>query len=260
MFEPIEDLIAEQVQVDKLVSGFRGEDWKQHASFCTTWTFKDVIAHVALFDYCAVELINGRGETVGEVGQAYSGRDEHFKLDVWQNRTGEEALSWWREQRTLMVAELIRSDPKARIPWAPGLPMSTRSLCSARLMELWAHSVDIYDALSIEPVVEDRIASTLFLSWQGRPNQYRINGFETPDTPMYLELVLPSGALWAKGDSQAENRIIGKAKDWALVSIRRRNWRDTDLEITGDEARRYASIVQTYAGEAEACPPAKRQR
>ncbi len=260
MFEPIEDLIAEQAQVDVLVSQFKGADWERKASFCTSWTFKDVIAHIALFDYCAVELLNGRGTSVGEVGQAYSGHDEHYKIDVLQDRTGEEALSWWREQRTAMVANFLQSDAKERVPWAPGLPMSKRSLCSARLMELWAHSVDLYDALGIKPVVTDRIASTLFLSWQGRPNQYRINGFELPDTPLYLELVLPSGALWKKGDPNAVNIIRGSAEDWALVSIRRRHWMDTDLEVTGEEARRYASIVQTYAGDAEACPPAKRIR
>ena len=76
-----------------------------------------------------------------------------------------------------MTASFLELGPKGRVPWAAGIPpMSVRSLASARLMELWAHSVDLYDALGIDPVVKERITSTLFLSWQGRPNMYNVNG------------------------------------------------------------------------------------
>ena len=102
--------------------------------------------------------------------------------------------------------------------------------------------------------------SVLFLSWQARPFAYSINGLQLPDTPMYLELTLPSGEIWTKGDPQAENYIKGSAKEWAMVSVRRRNWMDTSLEVVGDEARRYASVVQCYAGAADSAPEAKHQR
>lgn len=262
LFDPLGDLIAEQSQVDTLVQDFTEDDWNRSASYCTTWKLKDVIAHIGLFDYCAAELLRGHGSTVTEVSHAFSESDEHFRIAAWQGKPGSEILSWWREQRMRMVSTFIEQGPKARVPWAPGVPpMSNRSLASARLMELWAHSVDIYDALGIDPVVKDRITSTLFLSWQGRPNMYNVNGLVfNPDTPMYIELVLPSGEIWAKGDPESPNHIKGTAKEWALVSIRRRNWMDTDLEVVGDEARTYASIVQTYAGPAEPAPKAKRQR
>ena len=261
-FDPMGDLLAEQAQVDVLVQDFSEEDWNKMASYCTTWKLKDVIAHIAFFDYCAAELLNGRGESVNAVADAFSDQDEHFHVLKCQDMTGAEILSWWREQRTIMNEAFIAGGPKSRVPWAAGIPpMSNRSLASARLMELWAHSVDIYDALGIEPVVKDRIASTLFLSWQGRPNMYNVNGLTfNPEVPMYLELTLPSGEVWAKGDPASPNYIKGSARDWALVAIRRRNWMDTDLEVVGDEARTYASIVQTYAGPADPAPEAKNQR
>ena len=82
-------------------------------------------------------------------------------------------------------------------------------------MELWAHSVDLYDALGIDPVVKERITSTLFLSWQGRPNMYNVNGLAfDSEIPMYLELTLPSGELWTKGEPNDQNYIKGSAKDW----------------------------------------------
>ncbi|MBP3540041.1 MAG: TIGR03084 family protein, partial [Oscillospiraceae bacterium] len=78
--------------------------------------------------------------------------------------------------------------------------------------------------------------------------------------PMYLELTLPSGEKWIKGEPNEENYIKGSAKDWAMVSVRRRHWMDTELEVVGDEARRYANVVQCYAGAADPLPEAKRQR
>lgn len=262
IFDPLGDLIAEQAQVDMLVQDFTEEDWNRMASYCTTWKLKDVICHVAFFDYCAAELLQGRGESVNAVADAASDQDDHFHVLAFNQNSGADILKWWREQRSIMNAAFMEGGPKNRVPWAAGIPpMSNRSLVSARLMELWAHSVDIYDALGVEPVVKDRITSTLFLSWQGRPNMYNVNGLEfDPTIPMYLELTLPSGALWAKGEPNDRNYIKGTARDWALVAIRRRNWMDTDLEVVGEEARRYAGIVQTYAGPADPAPEAKTMR
>jgi uncharacterized protein (TIGR03084 family) len=223
------------------------------------WTIKDAIIHIAFFDYAANKLMRGEAEDLMAIS-AESGEDEYVRATKFHSMSGAEVLRWWREERTRMTCAFFDKNPKDRIPWAPGLPMSAKSLASARLMELWAHSVDIYDALGMDPIVEDRITSTLFLSWQARPNAYRMNNLELPDTPMYLELQLPSGEIWGKGDPTAENYIKGSAKEWALVSIRRRNWMDTDLEVVGEEARRYATIVQTFAGWAEKAPKAKRQR
>lgn len=262
IFSPVDDLIAEASTIDALVQDFTEEDWNRQAAYCDTWTLKDVITHIAFFDYCAAELLCGRGESVNAVADAASEQDEHYHVLAYQDKTGAEILNWWREQRTIMCDKFMELGPKGRVPWAAGIPpMSVRSLASARLMELWAHSVDIYDALGIDPVVKERITSTLFLSWQGRPNMYNVNGLEfDPEVPMHLELTLPSGEVWAKGEPNDANYIKGTAKDWALVAIRRRNWMDTDLEVVGDEARRYASIVQTYAGPADPAPEAKRQR
>ena len=158
IFNPVDDLIAEQALVDALVADFTEDDWNRMASYCTTWTFKDVICHIAFFDYCAVELLAGRGESVNAVADAASEQDEHYHVMAFRDRSGADILNWWREQRTLMTASFLELGPKGRVPWAAGIPhMSVRSLASARLMELWAHSVDLYDALGIDPVVKERI-------------------------------------------------------------------------------------------------------
>jgi uncharacterized protein (TIGR03084 family) len=248
MADLLGDLAAEQAQVDVLLDDLSPEQWELPAASCA-WTFKEELLHIAAFDWAAVELVSGRGQTVTEVADASFGHDEVHRVTAYAHLTGREVLTAWRTVRSRLVTSFAAADPKQRVPWAPGLPMSAKSLVSARLMELWAHSVDLYDALGREPVVKDRIASTLFLSWQARPNAYRINGLELPDTPVYLDVTLPSGAHWTKGDPAAVDRITGSARDWALVAVRRRRWQDVDLVVVGDEARRYAGVVQTFAGE-----------
>ena len=49
---------------------------------------------------------------------------------------------------------------------------------------------------------------------------YNVNGltFFDPEVPMYLELTLPSGEVWAKDDPASPNYIKGSARDW-------RSWR-----------------------------------
>ena len=266
MKEILNDLIAEASVVDALVSGLSEKQWDEIITsdmrvgdIPGIWSIRDTVAHISLFDEAAGRLVMGEFDDLA-VAVPPGVQDEHYRVIPQGKWKKDEILSWWRYSRTKMAWGLYNRDPKARIPWAPGMPMSARSLASARLMELWAHSVDIYDQLGLPVHVEDRISHTLFLSWQARQFAYSINGAQVPDTPIYLELVLPSGAVWSKGEPGAQNYIKGSALDWALTAIRRRNWMDTELEVSGEEARRYASFVQTYAKDADDAPVPKRQR
>jgi len=258
----INDLIAEQSALDALLQTLDEEQWNT-VSPEGGWEvrIKDSLAHIAFFDYAAMMLSTGQAGDMTELTSKVT-MDEDFLIKEYLDMSGAETLAFWRESRSKLCASMYGKNPKDRVPWAPGLPMSAKSIVSARLMELWAHSVDIYDALGMEPVVrsDNSIASTLFLSWQARPNAYRINGLTMPETPIYLELTLPSGKIWTAGEKNSENYIKGSAREWALVAVRRRNWMDTGLEVVGEAAREYAGIVQTYAGGAESAPKAKNHR
>lgn len=260
MKELVNDFIAEQALVDTLVADLSEEEWLLPMPGCQMWNIKDAIIHIAFFDYAANKLMRGEAEDLKQLSDAEAKNDEYVRSTAFRGMSGAEVLAWWRRERSILTAAFLNIDPKARIPWAPGFPMSAKSLCSARAMELWAHSVDIYDTLGKDIPVHDRISGTLFLSWQSRPFAYKINGQSLSDVPIYLELTLPSGKKWIKGEENSENYIKGSAKDWALVAIRRRNYLDTELEVHGEEARRYAAIVQTYAGKADPAPAARASR
>ena len=259
MKEIVGDLIAEQSIADTFVDGLSEREWNETIrsdlrvyDIEGIWKIRDVVSHIAIFDEAAAQLALGDAKEIRDVT---GGRmDEHLRYLPYNDKSRAELLSQWRESRTRLCGALYKCEPKQRIPWAPGLPMSARSLATARLMELWAHWVDIHDHFGAEITESERLPHILFLSWQSRPNAYRINGYELPETPVYLELELANGEKWTKGDASAENIIRGKALDWALVAIKRRNWMDTGLEVIGDEARRYADVVQTFAGPADLAP------
>lgn len=261
----LSDLIAEQSIADAFVDKLSEKEWNETINSDLRvydiegiWKIRDVVSHIAIFDAAAAKLSMGEAEQIKDVtgGQM----DEHLKYLPYLNLGKNQLLELWRENRTYLDNALYCCDPKQRIPWAPGLPMSARSLATARLMELWAHWVDIYDHFGVEIKETERIGNILFLAWQSRPNAYRINGVELPETPMYLEFTLKDGTVWTKGDSSADNFIKGSALEWALVAIKRRNWMDTDLEVVGDEACRYADFAQTFAGPADLSPLPKRIR
>ena len=259
------DLIAEQSIADAFVDRLSEKEWNEtiHSDLRVydiegIWKIRDVVSHIAIFDEAAAQLAMGKAEQIRDVT---GGRmDEHLKYLPYLELSKAELLQNWRESRTRLCSALYDCEPKKRIPWAPGLPMSARSLATARLMELWAHWVDIYDHLGVEITESARVPHILFLSWQSRPNAYRINGLELPDTPVYLELQLADGSQWTRGEPNTENYIKGKALDWALVAVKRRNWMDTGLEVVGDEARRYADVAQTFAGPADLSPLPKHIR
>ena len=176
MKDIINDLIAEQSLVDSLLDGLTEEQWKLPLNGCQPWILQDAVNHIAFFDYAANRLMDHEFKDLLDGLDAEAEQDADYIPWAFRNYSGAETLAWWRAERTKMVFKFMNKDPKERIPWAPGMPMSAKSLCSARLMELWAHSVDIYDALGMDVVVKNRIKSVLFLSWQARPFAYAING------------------------------------------------------------------------------------
>jgi len=156
-------------------------------------------------------------------------------------------LEWWRSMRETMDDQLMKTDPKARIPWF-ALPMGARAFATARLMETWAHGLDCYDTVGIEPIDTDRLRHVATIAYMAMPYAYNVNSLEVPTTPVRVELTLPSGQAWSRGPDDATNVVRGTAREFCRVAVRRGHWKDTRLEVVGDDARRFIEIIQTYAG------------
>ncbi len=245
MQEIINDLRAEQEALDTFLQKLNEKQWDLPTP-AEGWSIKDSISHIAHIDEVAVALLRGDYSPLAEAAKLKLGftqlGPQRGRLlspgKVWQ---------WWREIRGAMLAELVKCDPKQRIPWF-AQPMGARAFATARLMETWAHGLDCYDALKEEPVDTDRLRHVAFLAYIARPYAYQINGLKFPETPLRLDLLLPSGKLWTQGPEETLDHISGQASEFCRVAVRRRHWQDTSLKIEGEEAQRFITIVQTYAG------------
>ena len=245
MKEIITDLTAEHEALDRFLANLSEEQWELPTP-AEGWTIKDSVSHIAYFDEVSTSLIRGYTSVEEETARlGFEGK----RMDTERGRTMKplEILIWWREIRTIMLEELMKCEPKQRIPWF-AMPMGARSFTTARLMETWAHGLDCFDAVGAEPRDTDRLRHVALIAYLARPYAYQVNNLVMPTTPLRLELWLPSGALWSQGPEETEDLIQGQASEFCRVAVRRRHWKDTDIIVKGNEAKRFIEIVQTYAG------------
>ena len=248
----LEDLRAEHAALDRIVAPLDDATWETPTP-AEGWNIRDQVAHLAFFDDQATLAMSdpdafaqGLEDIARDIG-AYMDRS------VEQGRAlgSSGVLEWWRSARTSMLEEGSRISPTARIAWY-GPPMSPASFFSARIMETWAHAQDVADALGIEREVAPRIRHVAHLCVLSRPHSYSANGLPPPTKEVRVNLRGPDGSQWTWGDDSAADRVSGPAEDFCLVVTQRRHPDDTRLDITGDEARRWMSVAQAYAG-----PPGK---
>lgn len=245
MQEILADLKAEQQCLDQFLSTLSGSQWDL-PSPAEGWTLKDSVSHIAHIDEVATVLLRG-DNTPLEIAAKVLFRFTDIGVEKGRKMKYSEVLPWWREVRSVMMEELTKCDPKQRIPWF-ARPMGAKAFATARLMETWAHGLDCFNAIGAEPVDTDRLRHVALLAYMARPFAYQINGLPAPDSPLRIELTLPSGKIWAVGDETSIDRIRGEAGEFCRVAVRRRHWKDMNLEIEGDEAKRFIEIAQTYAG------------
>ncbi|MBM4447075.1 MAG: TIGR03084 family protein [Chloroflexi bacterium] len=245
MQEIVTDLRAEQKALDDFLSTLKDEQWDLPTP-AEGWMVRDCVSHIVHIDEVATAFLGGD----------YAALDEAAKIGMAFNETGpkrgrtmkpSQILEWWRNVRETECEHLMKTDPKARIPWF-GPPMGARAFATARLMETWAHGLDCYDAAGVEPVDTDRLRHVAMIAYLARPFAYSVNGLEMPNTTIRIELVLPSSQAWSQGPEDAKDIIRGTASEFCRVAVRRRHWKDMKLEVIGSEARRFIEIVQTYAG------------
>lgn len=167
-------------------------------------------------------------------------------------------LGRWRTGR-VALAEALGAAGDDRIPWF-GPPMKAASMATARLMETWAHGVDVTDALGGPVLVSDRLRHVAHLGVRTRDFAFGQNGMTPPAEPFRVELTAPDGSIWAWGPEDAAQRVTGPALDFCLRVTRRRHRADLALGTTGSEADRWLDVAQAFAGPAGADRPPRQRR
>lgn len=243
----LDDLVAEQQVLDDLVDGLDETQWLTPTP-AAGWSVCDQIAHLAMFDEVATTSLTGGGEArFAEIMAAVASGDTAFIDAPAGNIPGNEVLSSWRQARDDELAAFRRIDAAARVPWGPNL-MSAVSLCTARLMETWAHGLDCFTALGVEPVDTDRLRHVCHIIYRAIPHALMESGVSRPDTidGLLVEVFSPGGAMWRFGRWDAPNRIDGTAAEFARVGVRRMPLEDSALRAHGPLAEAALPHLKAY--------------
>jgi uncharacterized protein (TIGR03084 family) len=126
--------------------------------------------------------------------------------------------------------------------------MSAASMATARMMETWAHGLDVADAVKAPHAVSDRIKHVAHLGVRTRDFAYMVRGETAPAEPFRIELTAPSGELWAWGPEDSAESVKGPALDFCLLVTQRCHRDDLALVATGENASHWLDIAQAFAG------------
>lgn len=244
----VADLTAQSDDLDRLVADLDDRAWRLPTP-ADGWTIAHQIAHLAWTDEVATVAATDPEGFTAVVAEAAADAEHAVDIAAEQGAaaTSEEILARWRAGRTALADALVAVPDGTKIPWF-GPPMSATSMATARLMETWAHGLDVADALDVALPVTDRIRAVAHIGVRTRDYAYVVNGMTPPTTPFRVELGAPSGEVWTWGPEDATDIVRGPAVDFCELVTRRRHLADLDLDVVGKDAAVWAGIAQCFAG------------
>ena len=241
------DLTAESSEVDAMVADLPAARWADPTP-AAGWTIAHQIAHLAWTDEASRLAIADP--------DAFLTRMANMLADpaTYVDRGAEEfldeppvLLARWRAGRVSLNAALASVPEGQKIPWY-GTAMSPVSMATARIMETWAHGLDIAESLGLTRTPTARLRHIVHLGHRTFAHSFMAHDRPAPTGPVQLRLNAPDGTPWVFGPDEATNRVTGSALDFCLLVTQRRNRADLDLVAQGPAADEWLDIAQAFAG------------
>lgn len=246
----ITDLAAEHADLAALVADIDEAGWRTTTP-ADGWDVADSVSHLHFFDIRAALAIRdaaGFARDAQEMLAKFAGGGDP-SVERGRSVSGTQLLADWRTESAGLIAAGQAGDRSTRVPWY-GPSMSLASFLTARLMETWAHGVDVSDALNKPVVTSARLKHVCHIGFLARANSYRSRNLPVPDADIAVRLVAPDGSTWSWGNDAAPESITGSAVDFALLVTQRRHVADTALRSEGRLASEWLTIAQAFAGPA----------
>ena len=256
----VDDLDAEGDALESLVASLSPEQWSSPTP-AEGWTIAHQVGHLAWTDAASIKAATDPEAFQQLVTEAWSNPTGFVDeaAEEWARIPPAELLETWRAGRRALSAALRAVEPGTKLPWF-GPPMSPVSMASARIMETWAHGLDIADTLGAAPEPTARIKHVAHIGVRARDFAYAVNQMTPPSEPFRVELEAPDGTTWTWGPEDAAQRVSGPALDFCYLVTQRRNLADLDLSVEGEDARHWLGIAQAFAGApGKGRPPASGQ-
>ncbi|MCX6482070.1 MAG: TIGR03084 family metal-binding protein [Mycobacterium sp.] len=244
----VDDLRAEGEALDALVGSLPAERWAGSTP-AAGWTIAHQIAHLLWTDRVALASITDDARFSELLAAADA--DPLGFVDAAADELAATApavlLADWRDTRTQLDVAL-RSVPDGRkLRWF-GPPMSAASMATARLMETWAHGLDVSDALGVRVEPSMRLKQIAHIGVRTRDFAFTVHGRTPPAEPFRVELQAPHGGLWTWGPEDAVQRVSGSALDFCQLVTQRRPRAELDVVAHGPDAQTWLGIAQAFAG------------
>jgi uncharacterized protein (TIGR03084 family) len=245
MREILADLVAEQQGLDQFLQSIDYRKWSTPTP-AAGWDIRDQVSHLASSEELAFGAIDQGVAAVTAILDDHQSVDSFTEAGVERGREMRpgQVIEWWRHARADVVNALSRMTGKERIPWLAG-DMSAKTFATVRLMETWAHGLDVHTAVDSRSVDTTRLRHVAFLGWATLPFAFSQAGEEYPG-PIRVELRAPEYQKWIFGPEDAEEVVRGEAGEWCRVVVRRMDASDTSLEPTGEVAARALQLAKAY--------------
>jgi uncharacterized protein (TIGR03084 family) len=244
----VADLRAESDDLDALVAPLPADRWADPTP-SPGWAIAHQIAHLLWTDRVSLTSITDEaafGEalaaaSVDPAGFVDAGAEELAAMPP------ADLLTDWRNTRTRLHDALLTVPDGRKLPWF-GPPMSAASMATARLMETWAHGLDVADALDVNRPATERLRSIAHLGVRTRNYAFFVNNLTPPAELFLVELRGPGGDTWSWGPPDAAQRVTGSAQDFCYLVTQRRALNTVDVTAVGVDAQRWLEIAQAFAG------------
>jgi uncharacterized protein (TIGR03084 family) len=244
----VADLRAESDDLDAIVADLPADRWDD-ATPAPGWTIAHQIAHLLWTDRVALTAVTDEAGFAAVLAEA--AKDPTGFVDAGAEELAllppERLLVDWRRTRTSLHDELLTVADGRKLPWF-GPPMSAPSMATARLMETWAHGLDVADALGVKRPATARLRSIAYIGVRTRDFAFTVHGLNPPVEPFHVELRAPDGSTWSWGPDDAVQRVTGSAEDFCMLVTQRRPRSTLDVNTVGDDAAKWLTIAQAFAG------------
>ena len=245
----VADLRAESDELDGLVADLPAARWAEPTP-APGWTIAHQIAHLLWTDRVALTAITdeaGFTEVLGTAATDPSGFVDRGAEDIVAAAAPAELLADWRRTRGQLHDALLTVPEGRKLPWF-GPPMSAASMATARMMETWAHGLDVADTLGVKRPATARLRSIAHIGVRTRDFAFAINGLAAPADPFRVELRAPDGSTWTWGPEDAAQRVTGSAEHFCMLATQRRRRSVLDVTAEGADAERWLGVAQAFAG------------
>ena len=253
-----QDLREEGLELYRVLKDMDTAFWSEKSAF-KAWTIWDVVAHLHIADHMALtslksaEAFKALMESIAKKGSIRDYAEEWLLAGKQQPLSGPELLEKWWSSFEEMCSTFQNADPEKRYVWA-GPGMKARMLATARQMETWAHGWEVYDLMKLKRPQSERLKniSTIGVKTYGWTF---VNRTIKPPTPQpKVELLSPNGDTWVWNHETEGELVSGSAVEFCQVVTQVRNIKDTNLEVSGENANKWMEIAQCFAGPPEDPP------